>query len=132
MRAEEHDGLIRRVKLAPGFVQLTLDQVRHRLRVPGPLVPARNHAVRHRRREVVVLHEDLLQQAKRRAAGADGELRVEGQDHELGDAVRLDLVHGLLGERLPVPHAHIALRVFNPLGAKSVGQGVRLLVGDAP
>ena len=35
--------------------------------------------------------EDLLQQPQRRPAGGDGELRVQGEHHQAGDAVTLDL-----------------------------------------
>mmetsp|Transcript_7068 Transcript_7068/g.28726 ORF Transcript_7068/g.28726 Transcript_7068/m.28726 type:complete len:313 (+) Transcript_7068:1165-2103(+) len=61
VRAEEHDGLVGGVELTVRPVQLRLDQVRHGLHVPGSLVPAGNHRVRHPGCEVLVLAEDLLQ-----------------------------------------------------------------------
>ena len=86
--------------------------------------------MRHLALEILVVSEDLLEQSQRRSAGADAELRIQREHHQLRDAVRLDLLHGVLGKGLPVAHAHVHLRVL-ALPEERLAKRARLLVGDA-
>ena len=86
--------------------------------------------MRHLALEILVIPEDLLEQSQRRSAGADAELRIQREHHQLRDAICLDLLHGVLGEGFPVAHAHVHLRLL-ALSEEGVAKRARLLVGDA-
>ena len=76
-----------------------------------------------------ILHPEALQQPKARAAGADGKLRIQGQDHELFNAIPLDLSHRFFGKGVPVPHSNVDADVFAFLGQGRF-EGISLLLGD--
>eukprot|EP00964_Phaeocystis_antarctica_P027548 scaffold15548_cov40-Phaeocystis_antarctica.AAC.1 len=62
---------------------------------------------------LLVRVELLLEHAQARARGGDGELRVERQHDEPFDAVALDRLERVRGERVPVPHRHRCVETCN-------------------
>jgi hypothetical protein len=67
---------------------------------------------------------------RRRAAGADREVGIQGQNHHLVDPIGLDVGHRRLGERVPVAHRHVA-GGLDAAAAQLALQFPRLLLGDA-
>ena len=132
VRGEEHDWFFTRFEPARRVVQLVLDELRHALHVPRPLIPGRDHHVLQLGAEVLVVLEHLFQQTQRRAARGDGELRVQREDDEFRDAVLFDLRHRVLRERLPIPHAHVHFGAVLAFSRHGFANRRRLLICDAP